>query len=55
MLGENAVRAYHLDADALAAVAARIAAPTLAELAVPVTTVPEGGGVLAFRSVGPWA
>jgi hypothetical protein len=55
MAGENAVRAYRLDRPALAAVAARINAPTEAGLARPVADVPDGGGVLAFRTVGAWA
>ena len=40
MLGENAVRVYGLDARELADVAARIAAPTLEDLAVPIESVP---------------
>jgi predicted TIM-barrel fold metal-dependent hydrolase len=39
--GENAVRALGLDGDALAAVAARIGAPTSAELTTPLDAVPE--------------
>jgi hypothetical protein len=49
------VRAYGLDGPALAEVAARIGAPTTADLAVPVDDVPTDGGLLAFRQVGAWA
>ena len=55
MVGQNAVRAYGLDGAALAEVAARIGAPTTADLAVPVDDVPTDGGLLAFRQVGAWA
>jgi predicted TIM-barrel fold metal-dependent hydrolase len=55
MVGQNAVRAYGLDGPALAEVAARIAAPTTADLAVPVDDIPTDGGLLAFRQVGAWA
>jgi hypothetical protein len=55
MVGGNAVRAYGLDSAALAEVAARIGAPTSADLAVPVTDVPADGGLLAFRQVGAWS
>ena len=36
-------------------IAARIGAPTTADLAVPVDAVPTDGGLLAFRQVGAWA
>jgi predicted TIM-barrel fold metal-dependent hydrolase len=55
MIGENAVRAYGLDGSALTEVARRIGAPSCAELSVPVDTVPDDGGLLAFRQVGAWA
>ena len=55
MAGENAVEVYGLDQAALSSVAARIGAPTLAELATPVDEVPAGAGHLAFRQFGPWA
>jgi predicted TIM-barrel fold metal-dependent hydrolase len=55
MVGQNGVRAYGLDGDALAQVARRIGAPTCAELSVPVETIPEDGGLLAFRQLGAWA
>jgi predicted TIM-barrel fold metal-dependent hydrolase len=55
MAGENAVRVYGLDGVALAAVAARINAPTMGALATPPASIPEDGGLLAFRQFGPWA
>jgi hypothetical protein len=54
MLGENALRVYGLDAQELAAVAARIDAPTLAELAVPIECIPAGASATAFRTFGAW-
>ena len=54
MLGENAVRVYGLDAEKLAKVAARIDAPTLAELAVPIDSIPAGASPTAFRTFGAW-
>jgi hypothetical protein len=39
--GDNAVRAFGLDRDALASVAARIGAPTLDELSRPLDAIPE--------------
>ena len=54
MLGENAVRVYGLDAGRLAAVAARIAAPTLDDLMVPLEAVPRGASPTAFRTFGAW-
>jgi predicted TIM-barrel fold metal-dependent hydrolase len=48
MLGENAVRAYGFDRDALDAVARRIGAPTLEELSHPIDEQPPHWG-LAFR------
>ncbi len=53
MLGENAIRALGLDRGALAAVAARIDAPTVEGLRRPLETIPDDGGVLAFRTAGP--
>ena len=53
MLGENAIRVFGLDRDALTAVAARIGAPTLANLSVPIDAVPAGaspGRVPQLRS-----
>jgi predicted TIM-barrel fold metal-dependent hydrolase len=54
MVGTNGVRVYGLDAGALQAVADRIGAPTLAELAEPIDEIPKNGGVLSFRTIGPW-
>lgn len=54
MLGGNAVRVYGLDARKLADVAARIAAPTLLDLAVPIEAVPVGASPTAFRTYGAW-
>jgi predicted TIM-barrel fold metal-dependent hydrolase len=48
MLGENGVRVYGFDRDALATVAARINAPTLAELSHPIEERPGHWG-FAFR------
>jgi predicted TIM-barrel fold metal-dependent hydrolase len=53
MLGANAVRALGLDEAALQKIADRINAPTLEELSRPIDEVPEQGGYLAFRTVGP--
>ena len=55
MLGGNAVDVYHLDHDALAKVAARISAPTLDQINVPVDSVPENAGMWAFRQLGAFA
>jgi hypothetical protein len=55
MLGLNAVRAYGLDPDAVAAVATRIGAPSYRDIDQPVSDIPVDGGRLAFRQVGPWA
>jgi predicted TIM-barrel fold metal-dependent hydrolase len=55
MAGENAVRVYGLDGPALAAVAERINAPTLTDLATAPESIPENAGLLAFRQFGPWA
>ena len=55
MVGLNAVDVYGLDGEALAAVAARIGAPSAAELASPIDAVPEGAAGFAFRSgSGTW-
>jgi predicted TIM-barrel fold metal-dependent hydrolase len=55
-LGKNAMAAYDLDYDALTKVAARINAPTHADLnREPVLEKPPGSGHLAFRSFGFWA
>jgi predicted TIM-barrel fold metal-dependent hydrolase len=55
MAGENAARVYGLDLDKLRKTAARIGAPTFAELDRPVETIPEHAGILAFREIGPWS
>lgn len=55
-LGRNAMAAYDLDYDALTRVAARINAPTPADLnSEAVEERPAGSGHLAFRSFGFWA
>lgn len=54
ILGDNAIDIYHFDRVKLTAVAERINAVTVGDLAVPLTAAPENGGVLAFRTVGPW-
>jgi predicted TIM-barrel fold metal-dependent hydrolase len=56
MLQDNGIKALGLDGAELHRIADRIGAPTLAELAEPIDAVPEPGhgGVLAFRTVGPW-
>jgi predicted TIM-barrel fold metal-dependent hydrolase len=46
MIGENGVRAYHLDGDALAKVAARIEAPSLDDISTEVTTLPDDWFIL---------
>jgi predicted TIM-barrel fold metal-dependent hydrolase len=52
MVGENALRVYDLDRDALAKVADRINAPTLGDALQPIDEVPTDGGMWAFRQVG---
>jgi predicted TIM-barrel fold metal-dependent hydrolase len=55
-LGGNALHAYDLDGEALAKVAARIHAPTYAELnSEKVAERPANSGHLAFRTFGFWA
>src|SRR3989440_9898962 len=53
MLSENAIRVYGLDAAKLAEVAARVG-PTVDELSTPLDVIPEDGGKLSFRQMGPW-
>jgi hypothetical protein len=53
-LGENAVRVYDLDRDALVKVAARVG-PTVSEVATPVDEVPEESDGYAFRVHGKWS
>ena len=56
LLSDNGTRILGLDADALAKVATRIGSPTLAEIGTPITSIPEPGrgGILSFRTRGPW-
>ena len=57
MVGLNGVRAYGLDQKELQQVANRICAPTVEEVADPLSEVevPEHHGLFSFRTVGPWA
>ena len=60
MVGENAIRAYGLDRDALAARHGRIAAPTIESIDRPLAAIPQrggdvAGGSLAFRTFGVWS
>jgi predicted TIM-barrel fold metal-dependent hydrolase len=55
ILGRNALRVYGLDEAALTRVAARIAAPTIDELAQPIDRVPAGASPTAFRTFGAWS
>lgn len=55
IVGETAANLYGLDLAELRAVAARIGAPTFAELSEPLETVPAGASSFAFRTMGPWA
>ena len=60
MVGENAIRAYGLDRDALASTASRIASPTIESIDRPLDEIPQRGGdlvggSLAFRTVGVWS
>jgi len=56
--GENAVRVYGLDLDALRAVAGRINAPTVDEVSVPLSASEIPDGVreysMAFRDDAAW-
>jgi predicted TIM-barrel fold metal-dependent hydrolase len=56
MLSDNGIRILGLDRDALSKVAERIGSPTLQQIAVPIDAIPAPGvgGVLAFRTRGPW-
>jgi predicted TIM-barrel fold metal-dependent hydrolase len=54
MISANAIACYGFDADALASIARRIAAPTLAELSVPPERIPDGLKSLGFRTIGPF-
>lgn len=56
MVGGNAIDIFHLDADALRAIAVQIDAPTIDELGTPIDAVPAGASVTAFRSgAGGWS
>ena len=56
MIGGNAIEVYNLDASALRDIAREIDAPTQAELATPIDSVPAAGSVTAFRSgAGGWS
>lgn len=55
IVGENAIDFYGLDRNKLAAIAAKINAPTLQELSTPIKAIPKNGGILAFRQIGAWA
>ena len=55
ILGGNAIRVFGLDARELTQVAARIHAPTIAELAEPIDAVPAGASPVAFRTFGAWS
>jgi len=54
MVGRNAIKCYGFDEPALRAVARRINAPTLEEIATPLDTIPEWKGIFSFRKVGAW-
>jgi predicted TIM-barrel fold metal-dependent hydrolase len=55
MVGENAVGALGLERDEMRRVADRIGAPSVADVSVPLDELPPDGGLLAFRTFGPWA
>lgn len=55
IVGGTAAAVYGLDLDELATVAARISAPTFAEISEPLDAVPAGASSFAFRTMGPWA
>jgi predicted TIM-barrel fold metal-dependent hydrolase len=52
--GDNAIDALGLDRNLLATVAARISAPTLAQLAEPLDRLPDAKGMFAYRTQGPF-
>ena len=56
ILSDNGIRILNLDRDALTKVAEQIGAPNLTEVGRPIDAIPESGrgGVLAFRTMGPW-
>ncbi len=55
MAGVNAVEALGLDGENLTAVARRIGAPSVDTISRPLDELPPDGGLLAFRTFGPWA
>jgi predicted TIM-barrel fold metal-dependent hydrolase len=55
MVGATAAEVYGMDLAALGRVAARIGAPTFAEITEPLDEIPAGASPFAFRTVGPWA
>ena len=56
MVGGNAIDVYGLDASALQTIARDIDAPTLADLATPIDSIPAGASVTAFRAgAGGWS
>jgi hypothetical protein len=54
MVSDTAIAFYGLDRVQLSSVAERIGAPSLEELTTPIESIPENGGVLAFRKIGAW-
>ena len=56
MASDNGIRIYDVDRDAVQKIADTIGAPTLRHLSRPLDSLPElgQGGILSFRTVGPW-
>jgi predicted TIM-barrel fold metal-dependent hydrolase len=56
LLSDNGIKILNLDGDALQKVADRIVSPTLSEVGEPIKAIPEPGrgGILSFRTLGPW-
>jgi predicted TIM-barrel fold metal-dependent hydrolase len=56
MISDNGIRILGLDHRALQKVAERIGSPSLERIAKPIDAIPEPGrgGVLSFRTMGPW-
>ena len=54
-VGDTACRVFGLDRAKLRAVAERIAAPTVEDIATPLPELPHRDYSLAFRTQGPWA
>jgi Amidohydrolase len=55
IMSDTAIDFYGLDRGKLQAIAERIKSPTLTELSTPVESIPENGGMLAFRKIGAWS